>query len=70
MSPYTLGAEATVTLTFKKKGDATLMTLVHSDLPDTEEGRAHEGGWNEFMDSFPNHFRDAFLKGKKKQGKK
>src|ERR1700734_1817257 len=30
VSPYTLGQESTVTLTFKKKGGDTLMTLVHS----------------------------------------
>ena len=34
MSPNTLGEESTVTVTFKKKGDDTLMTLVHSGLPD------------------------------------
>jgi uncharacterized protein YndB with AHSA1/START domain len=56
MSPYTLGRESTVTLTFQKKGKETWMTLVHSGLPDTEEGRAHKGGWNHFMDIFPEHF--------------
>jgi uncharacterized protein YndB with AHSA1/START domain len=36
MSPNTLGEESIVTLTFKKQGADTLMTLVHSDLPDHE----------------------------------
>jgi uncharacterized protein YndB with AHSA1/START domain len=56
MSPYTLGQESTVTLTFKKQGDGTLLTLVHSGLPDCEEGRKHEGGWNHFLNLFPEQF--------------
>src|ERR1700741_4044538 len=39
VSPKTLGNESTVTVIFKKKGDETLMTLVHSDLPDHELAR-------------------------------
>ena len=57
MSPYTEGRESTVTVTFVKKGDETLMTLVHSGLPDNGNGKAHVGGWNEFLDAFPKHFR-------------
>ena len=56
MSPYTLGRESTVTLTFKKKGTDTLMTLVHSGLPDGDEGRAHEKGWNYFVNGFAKQF--------------
>jgi uncharacterized protein YndB with AHSA1/START domain len=56
VSPYTLGQESTVTLTFKKKGEDTLMTLVHSDLPDSEEGRAHQDGWNHFLGVLVDHF--------------
>jgi uncharacterized protein YndB with AHSA1/START domain len=59
MSPYTEGLESTVTVTFRKQGDETLMTLVHAGLPDNANGRAHVGGWNEFMDAFPKHFRKA-----------
>src|SRR5580692_3093002 len=44
VSPYSLGEESMVTLTFKKKGEATLMTLVHSGLPDNDGGRGHEKG--------------------------
>ena len=40
VSPYTLGEESTVTVTFEKQGDHTLMTLVHTDLPDDEKGKA------------------------------
>ena len=56
MSPYTLGQESTVTLTFKKQGTDTLMTLVHSGLPDNEGGRQHEKGWGYFLDKFTKRF--------------
>jgi uncharacterized protein YndB with AHSA1/START domain len=56
MSPYTFGEESTVTVTFKKAGEDTLMTLVHAGLPDSDEGRAHEKGWNYFLDNFPKQF--------------
>ncbi len=58
MSRYTLGEESTVTVTFKKRGGDTLMTLLHSGLPDTNEGRSHENGWNYFLDIFPKQFGD------------
>jgi uncharacterized protein YndB with AHSA1/START domain len=53
VSPKTLGKESTVTVTFTRKGEDTLMTLVHSDLPDHELARGHEQGWNYFLDIFP-----------------
>jgi uncharacterized protein YndB with AHSA1/START domain len=56
VSPNTLGEESTVTLTFAKKGEHTLMTLVHSGIPDTEGGRTHEKGWNYFLGIFPEQF--------------
>jgi len=56
VSPSTLGQESTVTVTFKKQGEDTLMTLVHSCLPDTDGGRGHEKGWNHFLDIFPGQF--------------
>jgi uncharacterized protein YndB with AHSA1/START domain len=64
MSPNTLGQESTVTVTFKQQGDNTLMTLVHSDLPDTDEGRSHEKGWNYFLGIFPEQFEAAARKKK------
>ena len=45
MSRSTLGEESMVTMTFHKKEEDTLMTLVHSGLPDTDGGRGHEKGW-------------------------
>lgn len=56
VSPNTLGLESTVTVTFKKRGEDTLMTLVHSDLPDTDEARGHERGWNYFLGVFCEQF--------------
>lgn len=64
MSPYTQGAETTVTVTFQKKGDETLMTLIHTDLPNNSNGRGHEGGWNQFLDVFPKYFKSAKRKKK------
>ena len=52
VSPNTLGQESMVTLTFRKQAEDTLMTLVHSGLPDTDGGRSHDAGWNYFMDRF------------------
>jgi uncharacterized protein YndB with AHSA1/START domain len=56
VSPNTLGEESTVTVTFTEQGDDTLMTLVHSGLPDTDRGRGHEKGWNYFLSIFTEHF--------------
>ena len=56
VSPNTLGNESIVTLTFRKKGAGTRMTLVHSGLPNTKEARSHEKGWNYFLDLFSQQF--------------
>jgi uncharacterized protein YndB with AHSA1/START domain len=64
VSPNTLGEESTVTVTFKQQGEHTVMTLVHSGLPDTDEGRSHEKGWNYFLDIFPEQFGDDSRKKK------
>jgi uncharacterized protein YndB with AHSA1/START domain len=50
VSPYTGGQESQVTVTFVAQGEGTKMTLVHAGLPDDEGGRAHEEGWNYFLD--------------------
>jgi len=62
VSPNTLGEESMVTVTFKQQGDHTLMTLVHSDLPDTDGGRSHEKGWNYFLGIFTEQFVDSSRK--------
>lgn len=52
MSLYTRGLESTVTVTFEPKGEDTLLTLVHANLPDDEFGAAHEKGWGHFLGLF------------------
>jgi uncharacterized protein YndB with AHSA1/START domain len=64
VSPKTLGKESTVTVTFTRKGEDTLMTLIHSDLPDHELARGHEKGWNYFLDLFPGQFGNSARKEK------
>jgi len=59
VSPNTLGEESIVTVTFAKHGENTLMTLVHSDLPDTDEARGHERGWNYFLGIFCEQFANG-----------
>lgn len=64
VSPKTLGKESTVTVTFKEQGEDTLMTLVHSGIPDTDAGKGHKKGWNYFLDIFPRQFRTSSRKEK------
>ncbi|HXW63175.1 MAG TPA: SRPBCC domain-containing protein [Candidatus Acidoferrales bacterium] len=62
VSPNTLGEESTVMVTFQKQGEDTLMTLVHSDLPDHELARGHEKGWNYFLGIFREQFGNGSRK--------
>ena len=62
VSPNTSGLESLVTVTFRKQEEGTLMTLIHSGLPDSEGGRSHEKGWNYFLGLFPEHFGGASSK--------
>ena len=64
VSPSTLGEESMVTVTFTKQGEDTLMTLVHSGLPDDDKARSHEKGWNYFLGRFSEQFGDASRKNK------
>jgi len=41
---------------------AIIMTLVHSGLPDSEEVRGHDDGWNYFLDIFPKQFEGSSSK--------
>lgn len=62
VSPSTLGLESTVTVTFEKRGTNTLMTLVHSELPEDERARNHEKGWNYFLSIFTDQFGEGSRK--------
>ncbi len=55
VSPHTWGEESMVTLTFERKGEDTLMTLVHSDFPEDSRS-SHEDGWNYFLGMFSERF--------------
>lgn len=59
MSPSTHGLESLVTVSFRKHGDGTLMTLVHTGLPDSDQGRGHDKGWNFFLDGFRDQLAKA-----------
>lgn len=56
MSEATRGIESTVTLTLEAKGEETLLTLRHSDLPDDDMGRQHEGGWAFLLGAIADRF--------------
>ena len=56
MSRHTLGEESMVTVTFQKKGEGTLITLLHSGLPNDDMANAHEKGWNSIFDKFSSSF--------------
>jgi uncharacterized protein YndB with AHSA1/START domain len=56
VSRKTLGEESMVTVTFEKKGEATLMTLVHSGLTSDDMVQAHEKGWDFILGNFAEIF--------------
>ena len=56
VSLHTRGLESLVTVTFEKKGEDTLLTLRHQNLPDDEYGRGHEKGWGHFLSQFAVRF--------------
>ena len=41
------------------QGTQTVMTLVHSDLPNHDLARGHERGWSYFLDTFREQFGDG-----------
>jgi uncharacterized protein YndB with AHSA1/START domain len=56
MSPHTLGLESLVTVSLQEKGEDTLMTLRHENLPDDEYGQGHEKGWDYLLSQFADRF--------------
>ena len=56
MSRNTLGEESIVTVTFERNGEDTVLTLLHSGLPNDDMARAHEKGWSYIFDKFSNIF--------------
>lgn len=56
MSPNTCGLESLVTVTFQKRGEETLLTLLHENLPDDEVGRSHLRGWEYLLGQFTDRY--------------
>lgn len=56
VSQHTRGLESLVTLTFERKGQETLLTLRHENVPDDEKGRMHESGWKYYLESLAGQF--------------
>lgn len=59
VSPNTFGQESTVTVTFKRKGVDTLMTLVHANLPDAAAAKAHREVWTDMLEGLAKQFGTA-----------
>jgi len=59
MSPYTKGAESTVVVTFEPRGEDTVLTLHHYNLPDAASASAHKEGWGIYMNQFEQSFKKA-----------
>lgn len=56
MSLHTKGLESMVTVTFEAKGEDTLLTLTHANLPDDEVGAVHEKGWTWLLGELAGQF--------------
>ncbi|MGA2594343.1 MAG: SRPBCC domain-containing protein [Bryobacteraceae bacterium] len=65
MSRKTLGEETMVTVTFQKKGEGTLMTLVHSGFASDGMAQAHEKAWNFILGNFAEIFGSERTAGNK-----
>jgi uncharacterized protein YndB with AHSA1/START domain len=55
MSLFTRGLESTVTVTFEPKGEDTLLTLKHANLPDDSYGNGHKH-WEVLLGKMVEHF--------------
>jgi uncharacterized protein YndB with AHSA1/START domain len=56
LSAATRGLESVVTLTFERSGDATEVTIHHTNLPDDDEGRGHKDGWGWILGCIADRF--------------
>lgn len=56
MSEATKGVETTVTVTFEPRGEDTVVTLLHKDVPDDEQGRQHQDGWDWMLAALSDRF--------------
>jgi uncharacterized protein YndB with AHSA1/START domain len=51
MSESTHGLESIVRFVITPRGACSEVTIVHTGLPDDEEGRSHEGGWASVLEA-------------------
>jgi hypothetical protein len=56
-----------VTVTFQKKGERTLMTLVHSPFSSHARAQAHEEAWNFILGNFAEIFANGAHRRREKQ---
>jgi uncharacterized protein YndB with AHSA1/START domain len=56
MSEATRGLESVVTITLEPSPAGTEVTLRHTNLPDDEMGRGHEGGWGWYLSVLAERF--------------
>lgn len=56
MSQSSRGLESLLTLTFEPVDANTLLTLHHANLPDGEDGRLHEQGWDHYLELLAGRF--------------
>jgi uncharacterized protein YndB with AHSA1/START domain len=57
VSEATNGLESRVSLSFEAQSEGTFLTLHHSNLPDSDMGRRHRGGWGFVLDTIAEGFR-------------
>ncbi|MGB9397972.1 MAG: SRPBCC domain-containing protein, partial [Pseudolabrys sp.] len=50
--------ESLVTLTFKRDGDGTIMTLLHEQFFDTDARDRHQGGWSSAMEKLDKYLSE------------
>jgi uncharacterized protein YndB with AHSA1/START domain len=56
VSEATHGLESLVTITLARRDGGTELTLRHSNLPDDDMGREHQGGWTWYLDVLARKF--------------
>jgi uncharacterized protein YndB with AHSA1/START domain len=56
VSEATKGVESVVTITLTPQSGGTEVTLRHTNLPDDDLGRSHQGGWSWYLDTLARRF--------------
>ena len=56
VSEATKGLESIVTITLTPRSGSTEVTLRHTNLPDDDLARSHQGGWSWYLDTLARRF--------------